>query len=195
LQAFFTELGDRKHTIRAVSIDVSGGYEKAIRESIPDAEAAFDPFHFPKVNSGCYALEDPALAPAHLDAWLAWASRSRLEPFVKLARTIRRHQAGILAAIRRGLPNGRLIRPQQPHPPEQPPQLWLPLRPAPSSRSSTCAARASPSIYRDEPSPTNRPEHPTIGELSAARPTSWSSVSSPRFGHSEAREGLTATGR
>jgi hypothetical protein len=29
-----------------------------------------------------YALEDPALAPAHLHAWLAWASRSRLEPFV-----------------------------------------------------------------------------------------------------------------
>lgn len=53
-------------------------------------------------------LEDPALAPAHLDAWLAWASRSRLAPFIKLARTIRRHRAGILAAIRLGLSNGRL---------------------------------------------------------------------------------------
>ncbi len=29
LQAFFDELGDRKHSIRAVSIDMSGGYEKA----------------------------------------------------------------------------------------------------------------------------------------------------------------------
>ena len=29
-------------------------------------------------------------------------------PFVKLARTIRRHRAGILAAIRLGLSNGRL---------------------------------------------------------------------------------------
>jgi transposase len=47
-----------------------------------------------------YQLEDPTLAPTHLDAWLAWASRSRLAPFVKLARTIRRHRAGILAAIR-----------------------------------------------------------------------------------------------
>ena len=55
-----------------------------------------------------YQLDDPALAPAHLDAWLAWASRSRLEPFVKLARTIRRHRDGILAAIRLGLTNGRL---------------------------------------------------------------------------------------
>ena len=30
-----------------------------------------------------YALEDPALAPAHLDAWLGWAARSRLAPFIK----------------------------------------------------------------------------------------------------------------
>jgi len=52
-----------------------------------------------------YQLEDPTLAPAHLHAWLAWASRSRLAPFVKLARTIRRHQAGILAAIRLGPSN------------------------------------------------------------------------------------------
>jgi transposase len=55
-----------------------------------------------------YQLEDPTLAPEHLDAWLTWASRSRLEPFVKLARTIRRHQDGILNAIRLGLNNGRL---------------------------------------------------------------------------------------
>src|SRR2546425_12930288 len=50
-----------------------------------------------------YRLERYALAPAHLDAWLDWASRSRLEPFVKLARTIRLHRHGILAAIRLGL--------------------------------------------------------------------------------------------
>jgi transposase len=55
-----------------------------------------------------YQLQNPSLAPAHLDAWLNWASRSKLEPFVKLARTIRRHHEGILAAIRLGLSNGRL---------------------------------------------------------------------------------------
>jgi len=176
LQAFFSELGERRHSIRAVSIDMSGGYEKAIRNSIPNAEVCFDPFnvvrlgqravdqvrrdewnahdrsHTPKgrwikgtrwsllkspdkqsvpqlallgevqhANKAMfrafllkeelrvlYQLEDPALAPAHLDAWLAWASRSRLDPFLKLARTIRRHRAGILAAIRLGLSNGRL---------------------------------------------------------------------------------------
>jgi transposase len=176
LQAFFAELGERRHSIRAVSIDMSGGYEKAIRDSIPDAEVCFDPFHVVRLGQRAvdqvrrdewnahdrshtpkgrwikgtrwsllkspdkqsvpqlallgevqhankamfrafllkeelrvlYQLEDPALAPAHLDAWLAWASRSRLAPFLKLARTIRRHRAGILAAIRLGLSNGRL---------------------------------------------------------------------------------------
>jgi transposase len=47
-------------------------------------------------------------APERLDAWLAWASRSRLKPFIKLARTIRKHKAGVLAAIELGISNGRL---------------------------------------------------------------------------------------
>jgi len=176
LQAFFDELGDRRTSIRAVSIDMAGGYEKAVRDNAPNAEVCFDPFHVVRLAQRAvdqvrrdewnahersttpkgkwikntrwsllkspdkqsvpqiavlgevqqankpmfrafllkeelrllYRLKDPALAPAHLDAWLAWASRSRLTPFVKLARTIRRHRAGILAAIRLGLSNGRL---------------------------------------------------------------------------------------
>jgi transposase len=176
LQAFFGLLGDRKTSIRAVSIDMSGGYEKAIRESIPEAEICFDPFHVVRLAQRAvdqvrrdewnahershtpagkwikgtrwsllkapskqsieqlallhqvqqankplyrafllkeelrvlYQLDDPALAPEHLDAWLAWASRSQLEPFIKLARTIRKHRDGILNAIRLGLNNGRL---------------------------------------------------------------------------------------
>lgn len=47
-------------------------------------------------------------AAAHLDRWLAWASRSRLKPFVKLARTIRKHREGILDAVRIGISNGRV---------------------------------------------------------------------------------------
>jgi transposase len=176
LQAFFDLLGQRKHTIKAVSIDMSGGYQQAIRDSIPDAQICFDPFHVVRLGQRAvdqvrrdewnahdrshtttgkwikgtrwsllkspakqtidqlaklgevqqankplyrafllkeelrllYQLDDPALAPEHLDAWLTWASRSRLEPFIKLARTIRRHRDGILAAIRLGLNNGRL---------------------------------------------------------------------------------------
>ncbi|MEO8969003.1 MAG: ISL3 family transposase [Solirubrobacteraceae bacterium] len=176
LRGFFTLLGPRKESIRAVSIDMSGGYQQAIRESVPHAEICFDPFHVVRLGQRAvdqvrrdewnahdrshtqtgrwvkgtrwsllkspekqtidqlaklgevqqanrplyrafllkeelrllYHLQDPSLAPEHLDAWLTWASRSRLEPFVKLARTIRRHREGILNAIRLGLNNGRL---------------------------------------------------------------------------------------
>jgi transposase len=176
LQAFFDQLGPRKDSIRAVSIDMSGEYQRAIREAVPQAEICFDPFHVCRLGSRAtdqvrrdewnahershtatgrwvkgtrwsllkaperqtvnqlatlyevqqanralyrafllreelrllYHLPDPRLAPAHLDAWLAWASRSRLKPFVRLARTLRAHRGGILAAIRLGLSNGRL---------------------------------------------------------------------------------------
>ena len=42
-----------------------------------------------------------------LDAWLAWARRCRLTPFVKLAKTITNQRPGIEAAIRHGLSNAR----------------------------------------------------------------------------------------
>jgi transposase len=151
LQQFFDLLGDRKHTIRAVSIDMSGGYQQAINASIPHADICFDPFHIVRLGQRAvdqvrrdewnthdrshtragkwikgtrwsllkspekqtidqlaklgevqqanralyrafllkeelrllYHLDNPSLAPEHLDAWLTWASRSRLEPFVR----------------------------------------------------------------------------------------------------------------
>ena len=178
LQAFFAGLTDeQKASIRAVSIDMSAGYEKAIRaeDGVPHAQVVFDPFHVVQLGGKAadqvrrdeynrhgrsstgegkwikgtrYSLlKDTAKqtsrqllklaevvltnkrmyrafllygelryfykvpkeeAPERLDAWLAWASRSRLKPFVKLARTIRKHKAGVLAAIQLNLSNGRL---------------------------------------------------------------------------------------
>jgi transposase len=43
-----------------------------------------------------------------LDAWLAWARRCRLAPFVKLAKTITKQRPGIEAAIQHGLSNARI---------------------------------------------------------------------------------------
>jgi len=176
LHAFFDELGARKDSIKAISIDMSGGYEKAIRAALPDAQIAFDPFHVVALASravddvrreewnakgksrtpegkwiknvrwalrkapesltdrqrialahvqqtnarlyrayllkeqlrALYHLDDPAQAPEHLKAWLAWASRSKLKPFIRLAHTLRRYRDGILAAITLGLTNARL---------------------------------------------------------------------------------------
>lgn len=41
-----------------------------------------------------------------LENWLKWARRSRLAPFIKLARSITRHRQVILASIEHGLSNG-----------------------------------------------------------------------------------------
>ena len=55
------------------------------------------------------ALKLPvAEALALLDAWLAWARRSRLAPFVKLAQQIAAHLPGITAALAFGLSNARV---------------------------------------------------------------------------------------
>ncbi len=48
----------------------------------------------------------PWRAERALREWLAWASRSKLEPFVKAARTIRAHLDGVLAYFQARLTNG-----------------------------------------------------------------------------------------
>ena len=48
-----------------------------------------------------------ALARQKLDEWVRWARRSRLEPFKRVAATVRIHADGILAYVRSGLSNGR----------------------------------------------------------------------------------------
>ena len=176
LQAFFDGLTpEQKASIRAVSIDMSAGYEKAISKAVPDAQVCFDPFHVCQLGGKAadqvrraeynqhgrsstgegkwikgtrYSLlKDPSNqsptqllklaevvltnrrmyrafllygelryiyrlpypeAVERLDAWLAWASRSRLKPFIKLARTIRKHKSGVLGAIKIGISNARL---------------------------------------------------------------------------------------
>jgi transposase len=45
-------------------------------------------------------------AERHFDKWIAWAKRSKLKPFIKLAGTIKRLKDGILAYVETGLSNG-----------------------------------------------------------------------------------------
>ena len=49
----------------------------------------------------------PNVARAKIEEWIAWALRSRLEPFRKAARTIREYLEGIVEYVRTGLSNGR----------------------------------------------------------------------------------------
>lgn len=55
-----------------------------------------------------YACRSGAAASRHLDAWLAWAGRSKVRPFVKLAQTLRHYRAGVVAAVDLCVSNGRL---------------------------------------------------------------------------------------
>ena len=75
-----------------------------------------------------YQLDDPALAPAHLDAWLDLGLQIQARA-VRQARPHdppppRRHPRRDPPRPQQRPPR----RPQQPHPPDQPPQLRLPLR-------------------------------------------------------------------
>jgi transposase len=50
---------------------------------------------------------DPTVAQTKLAEWTSWASRSQLAPFVRVAGTIRKHVAGIVAYVATGLTNAR----------------------------------------------------------------------------------------
>jgi transposase len=45
-------------------------------------------------------------AGSALKRWTGWASRSRLQPFVRLSRTIREHRDGVLALLSERISNG-----------------------------------------------------------------------------------------
>jgi len=221
LQAFFDQLGERGTSIRAVSIDMNGGYEKAIRAGLPGAEICFDPFHVvqlagravedvrraewrtagkSKTGHGrwvkglrwsllkaperqavgqlaalhevgaankrlyrafllkeelrsLYHLPDPALAERHLSAWLAWASRSKIKAFVKLARTLRARRDPPRALQR---PHGR---PQQQGAAALTPLLRLPRTEAPHRPHLPLLRRGHGRAAVAVKVPLKRPEH------------------------------------
>jgi len=55
-----------------------------------------------------YRLPAGRRADAHLDGWLARASRCRIPAMLDLSRTVRKHRDQILAAVRLGLSNSKL---------------------------------------------------------------------------------------
>lgn len=48
------------------------------------------------------------VARDELHGWLSWAARSKLAPFVRVGRTIRKHLDGVLGYLNTGLSNGRI---------------------------------------------------------------------------------------
>lgn len=173
LGAFFELLGTKgRARIETVTIDMAGGYKRAIADWLPDAEVVFDRFHVQRlasdavdevrrgilheirgtpegrrlfkvrfsllrgvanmtatdaqrlssvqkenkalyrayllkeVLSGAMSLKDPEEMAGALRGWMSWASRSRLRPFLRVAKTIRKHLDGILAYAKERLTSG-----------------------------------------------------------------------------------------
>lgn len=173
LGSFFEELGDEGcAALEIATIDMSGGYQKALAEHAPKTKVVFDRFHVQRLASDAldrvrreqlrelrgtpagkdlfrsrfalwknpwnlskveknklstiertnkplyraYLLKEmlakaldykqPKRARQTLREWLSWASRSRLQPFVKTARTIRSHLEGVLAYVEERITNG-----------------------------------------------------------------------------------------
>lgn len=171
------QIGQRAAKLTAVSMDMTGGYAKSVREHAPQATIVIDNYHVAQLANKALdevrrdhwnemrqageqgaakafkdarwsLLKNPGdLTDRQLDTLAAlqaaggkvpraWAmkemvraifapglsvqdvaqlidrllsrlSRSRLEPFIRLGRTIRKHREGILAARRLGLSNAR----------------------------------------------------------------------------------------
>lgn len=172
LARFFAELGfERARSIETATIDMAGGYMKAIQELAPEARVVFDRFHVQRLASDAldevrraevweagaaegkaikhsrfallkrpwnlerkekekladlqrtnarlyraYLLKEtlaealdyrrPGQAARAVGDWIAWAVRSKLKPFVKAARTIRKHFDGVVAYFEERLTNG-----------------------------------------------------------------------------------------
>ena len=174
LKGFFESLEPAVcNAIEIVTMDMSQAYQKAVRESLPNATIAFDHFHIAKLANEAlnevrrelarearksdpeaakaikgmrwptaygfenlpekhlpsleflrpnaplgraYLLKEqllevlrsgPAGVVDGLQSWGAWASRSRLAPFVRLGRTIRKHFDGIRAFVEKRVSNAR----------------------------------------------------------------------------------------
>lgn len=69
------------------------------RSCLKDARAWRLKMALREVYARAAASNDSQLARADLDAWLNWALRSRLEPFKKLARTLRERIEGVVGGM------------------------------------------------------------------------------------------------
>ena len=120
----------RASRLTAISMDMTGGYAKSVRHHASQATICIDPYHvvqlanqaLDEVRRGYWnelrslgdqdtakrfkglSLEDVTIL---IDRLLSRLARSRLEPFVRLGKTIRKHRDGILDAIRLGINQGR----------------------------------------------------------------------------------------
>jgi transposase len=100
-----------KHTRWALLKDpanLSGEQLSVLHELRRNNSVLYRSWQLKEALRDLYRLRQPTDAPAHLEWWLRWASRSRIPAFVKLAKTVRKNRERILAAIELDLSNSKL---------------------------------------------------------------------------------------
>ena len=199
LQAFFDELGERRHSIRAVSIDMSGEYQRAIRAGDPAGRDLLRPLprlpaRQPRDRPGPPRRVERPRALAHRDGPLGQghplvAAQGARAPDRRPARHPRRGPAGQHPALPR-LPAAR--RAQAALPPRRPGASrrrtstpgW-PGQPDPgSTRSSRSPAPSAPTATASSPpsasaSPTAASKASTARSASSATAASASTPPPP----------------
>lgn len=86
--------------------NLSSGQEQRLCEVQRTHQRLFRAYLLKETLAEALDQDDVDAARQVLRAWLAWASRSRLPPFVKAARTIRKYFDGVLAYVQTRLTNG-----------------------------------------------------------------------------------------
>jgi len=86
--------------------DLTRPQKQKLREIERANKPLFRAYLLKETLAAALDYRQPKRAEDALREWLAWASRSRLPHFVKVARTIRKHFDGILAYIKGRMSNG-----------------------------------------------------------------------------------------
>lgn len=97
-----------RYTLRKNPWNLKGGEAGRLRELETANRRLYRAYLLKESILQTYAYTSPGHAENHLRKTIAWAGRSKLPPFRKLAATLRKHLDGVLAAVRFGFTNARL---------------------------------------------------------------------------------------
>jgi transposase len=97
-----------RYALRAGADKLDDDHRALVRRLRRHRYALWRAWELKELLRDLYRVVEPADARAYLTAWCRSAERSKLRPFHTLAKQIRRHFDGIVAAVEHGLSNSRL---------------------------------------------------------------------------------------
>ncbi len=108
LKAIATELKGARYALWKNPEDLTARQQAKLADIARTNQRLYRAYLLKEQLRRVFRQDTPEQAIALLNQWLAWASRSKLPAFVKLARTIREHKIRIYAAVAHKLSNARV---------------------------------------------------------------------------------------